>query len=418
MSQTKIAAPVEIPLDLQDERLIQSAGTTDALRLFINRIRSGDVGSLPVVIGLILIAIIFQTLNSYFLSAANLVDLVTQCAAVGTISIGIVLVLLVGQIDLSVGSMSGVASAILGVGLTQLGWSVWAAMGTALIAGLIVGMIYGLIYVWFSVPTFVITLAGLLALLGLQLKILGTNGSINLSFDSFIVKFTQQTFVSRPVSYVLAVVIAGGYLASNLLRARRRRQHNLSTGSLIGAFIRAGLLLVGLELGCWFLNKDRGVSAPFVLFVALVVVMNFFLTRTPWGRSVYAVGGSVEGTRRAGINVNRIYISVFMLCSLFAALGGLLSAGRLATASISSGVGDVNLNAIAAAVIGGTSLFGGRGSTYSALLGIVVITAIASGLTLLNLDASVRYIITGAVLMIAVIVDSVSRRARVAHGRA
>jgi D-xylose transport system permease protein len=406
------------PIDLQDERLIQRVGLRGALSSFGSRLRGGDVGSLPVVIGLAIIFVIFQTLNSYFLSSANLVDLATETAAVGVISIGIVLVLLVGQIDLSVGSMSGVSSALVGILLTQHGWSIWAAMLASLIAGLLVGAIYGAVFVWFSVPTFVITLAGLLALLGLQLKILGTNGSINIPFSTFLVKFMQQMFVPRPVSYVLAAVVAAGYLASVLARARRRRANELSTPPLISAFVSTALILIGLEFGCWYLNQDRGVSAPFVLFVVLVVGMNFLLTRTTWGRSVYAVGGSVEGARRAGIKVNRIYVSVFVLCSLFAALGGLLLAGRLATASISSGTGDTNLDAIAAAVIGGTSLFGGRGSAYSALLGMIVIQSIASGLTLLNLDSSVRYMITGGVLMVAVIVDSISRRSRAAHGRA
>jgi ABC-type xylose transport system permease subunit len=177
-------------------------------------------------------------------------------------------------------------------------------------------------------------------------------------------------------------------------------------------------LLVGLEFGCWYLNMTRGVSLPFMLLVVLVMIVDFLLKRTKWGRSVYAVGGSVEAARRAGIKLWRVYISVFVLCSTLAALGGLMSAGRLSAASISSGTGDTNLNAIAAAVIGGTSLFGGRGNAYSALLGIVVIESIANGLTLLSLTSAVRFMITGGVLMIAVIVDSMARRSRAAHGAA
>jgi ABC-type xylose transport system permease subunit len=226
----------------------------------------------------------------------------------------------------------------------------------------------------------------------------------------------QVMFVPRPVSYLLVAVVPAAYAVSHLLRDRRRRAAGLSTGSTTTTLLTAVVVLVALELLTYYLNQDRGISAPFVLFVILVATVHFFLTRTAWGRSVYAVGGSVEGARRAGINVSRIYMSVFILCSLFAALGGLLSAGRLATASIGSGVGDTNLNAIAAAVIGGTSLFGGRGSAYSALLGIVVIQSIASGLTLLSLESSVRYMITGGVLLLAVIVDSISRSSRAAHG--
>lgn len=412
------AEPAERPLDGQDERLIRTVGLRGTLTGALTRIRTGDVGSLPVVVGLAIIFAIFQMLNPSFLSSGNLVDLATECAAVGTISIGVVLVLLVGQIDLSIGSMSGVASAIVGVGLTAYGWPMWMAVAAALAAGAAVGLLYGVIFVWFNVPTFVITLAGLLALLGLQLGILGTNGSINIPFSSWLVRLMQQTFIARPLAPVLVAAVALAYLASQLARARRRRLHGLSTASLTGSLVKAGALLVVLEAGCWYLNQDRGISAPFVLFVALVVGVDFMLTRTRWGRSVFAVGGSVEGARRAGIKVGRVYISVLVLGSLFAALGGLLSAGRLATASISSGVGDTNLNAIAAAVIGGTSLFGGRGSAYSALLGIVVIQSISNGLTLLSLDSAVRFVITGGVLMVAVIVDSVSRRSRAAHGRA
>jgi ABC-type xylose transport system permease subunit len=407
-----------VPIDREDERLSTAVGVRGAISEALNRIRGGDVGSLPVVVGVAIIFAIFQILNSFFLSAANLVDLAADSVAVGTISIGIVLVLLVGQIDLSVGSMSGVASTILGVGMIVHGWPVWLALAVGLFAGLVTGAIYGGIYVLFSVPSFVITLAGLLALLGLQLKLLGTNGSINIPFNNFIVRFTQQMFVPRPMAYVLAAAVAVAYLVVVLARIRRRKANDLSTPSLVGAVLKFVALLVALEFICWYLNKDRGIPAPFVMFVVLVVGMNYLLTRTRWGRAVFAVGGSVEAARRAGIKVNRIYISVFVLCSLFAALGGLLSAGRLASARISSGTGDVNLDAIAAAVIGGTSLFGGRGSAYSALLGIIVIQSIASGLTLMSLDASVRYMITGGVLMVAVIVDSLARRTRAAHGRA
>jgi D-xylose transport system permease protein len=401
-----------------DEPADQRVGIRAALTGFFDRARVGDVGPLPVVIGLVIIWAIFQIMSSDFLSPGNLVNLVTESAAVGTIAIGVVLVLLVAQIDLSIGSMSGVAAAVLGVGLTQLGWSVGAAIAVALIAALAVGAIYSAVFTWFGVPTFVVTLAGLLALLGLQLEILGTNGSINIPFDSSIVRFMQQTYVARPLSYVLAAAIAGLYFMSRFARNRRRRVHGLSTHSSTRALLQAGLLLAVLEIGCWYLNQDRGVSAPFVLFVVLVVITDLLLTRTRWGRSVYAVGGSAEAARRAGIKVNRIYASALILGTLFAALGGLLAAGRIAAASTSSGMGTTNLSAIAAAVIGGTSLFGGRGNAYSALLGILVIQSIANGLTLLNLTSAARFMITGGVLMAAVIVDSVTRRARAAHGRA
>lgn len=384
----------------------------------LHRARGGDVGPLPVIVGLAIIWAVMQGLNDAFLSPRNLVNLLTQCASVGTIAIGVVLVLLVAQIDLSVGSMSGLAAAILGVGLTQLGWPLTLTIAVALAAGVVLGLVYSAVFAWFGVPTFVATLAGLLALLGLQLQILGTHGSINIPFDTWLVRFMQQMYVPRPASYVLAAAVAALYLLSRLARARRRRRHGLVAGSQTGTVVRAVALLAFLEAVFWYLNRDHGVSAPFVLFVVLVVIVDILLSRTKWGRQVYAVGGSVEAARRAGINVNRVIASALVLGTLFATVGGLLAAGRIAAASTSSGTGTVNLNAIAAAVIGGTSLFGGRGNAYSALLGILVIQSIANGLTLLNLAASVQFMITGGVLMVAVIVDSLTRRRRAAHGRA
>ena len=383
---------------------------------FLTRVRSGDIGSLPIVVGLVIIWAIFQSLNSAFLSPRNLVNLVTDSVAVGVIAVGVVLVLLVAQIDLSVGSMSGVASSLLGVGLTREGWPLGLAIVIALAVGALVGALYAVIFIRFSVPSFVSTLAGLLALLGFQLHILGAGGSINVPFNSGIVTFMQSDFLGPVLSYVLAALCAAGYLASRLARAWRRRAHNLRQGSLIVVAVKAVILLIALEIACWYLNKAAGVSLPFVLLVALVIVVDFALTRTHWGRAVYAVGGSVEAARRAGIKLGWIYLSVFVLCSMLAALGGLLSAGRLAAASISSGTGNVNLDAIAAAVIGGTSLFGGRGSAYSALLGIIVIQSIDNGLTLLNLTSAAQFMITGGVLLVAVMVDSLTRRTRAAHG--
>lgn len=415
---TSTEPAAERAADLQDERLIRVEGISGAIADFGRRVRGGNLGSLPVVIGLIVIAVIFQVLNPNFLSADNLVNLTLQCASTGTIAIGIVLVLLLGQIDLSVGSVSGLSAAIFGVGFTQLHWDPNIAVVVSLVAGIAIGLLYGLLFTRFGVPSFVITLAGLLSFLGLQLWILGPTSSINLPYNSWIVNFAQQSFLPPWAAYGIAVIAALSVFLSDWLRSQRRRAAGLSPRSMTATLIKSGLLLVALCFIVWYLATDRGLGAMFLLFVVLVVVMNFFLTRTKWGRSVFAVGGSVEAARRAGINVNRVYISVFMLCSLFAALGGLLAAARLASVSASSGGTDVNLNAIAAAVIGGTSLFGGRGSVWSALLGILVIMSISNGLILLNLDSPIRYIITGAVLLLAVIVDSLSRKTRTAHGQA
>jgi D-xylose transport system permease protein len=233
-----------------------------------------------------------------------------------------------------------------------------------------------------------------------------------------MVNFGQLDFMPKVVAYVVAAVAAALTLLAGARTSARRRAAQLSARSPVVLVLRAVAILLILEVAVWYLNRDRGVPWMFAGFAALVVVMNYAFTRTRWGRSLIAVGGNREAARRAGINVRQIYTSAFMLCSLFAAIGGILAAARLASSSQQAGAGDVNLNAIASAVIGGTSLFGGRGSAYSALLGILVIQSISSGLTLLNLSSSLRYMITGAVLAVAVLVDSLARKSRAAHGAA
>jgi D-xylose transport system permease protein len=392
-------------------------GIAEALAAFRSRVRGGDWGAIPVVVGLAIIWTVFQILNPTFLSSANLVNLAMQCAALGTIALGVVLVLLLAQIDLSVGSLSGLAAAILAVSFTQLNWPLPIAILAALATGGIFGWFYGFLFTRFGVPSFVITLAGLLGALGLQLWVLGRLGSINIPFDSWIVQFAQLMFLPAWLSYLLAALAAIFYVGSHLSLANRRLRAGLLPESRTAILIRGALMIVALLFGAWYLNTDRGIGLMFLLFVVLVVAVDFALKRTRWGRSIYAVGGNVEAARRAGIRVDRVYISVFVVSAMLATLGGILAASRLAAANQSSGGGDINLTAIAAAVIGGASLFGGRGSAWSALLGIVVIQSISSGLTLLSLDSSVRYMVTGAVLLLAVIIDSLSRRSRALHGR-
>jgi simple sugar transport system permease protein/D-xylose transport system permease protein len=400
------------------ERLLSGSGIRLALEGFVTRIRGGDLGALPVVLGIAVIWTVFQLLNPVFLSSENLVNLTMQCAAIGTIALGVVLVLLVGEIDLSVGSVSGLAAAVLAVTFVQLQWNLILSLVAAIAVGCLVGLLYGYLFTRFGLPSFVITLAGLLGFLGLQLWVLGETGSIAIPFDSWLVQFAQQMFLPAWASYVVAVLAVAAFAWSLLRRARRRAAANLVSQSYTEIAVRSGVLLAFLLVATWYLNLYRGVGVMFLFFLALIVAMNFVLTRTRWGRAVYAVGGSVEAARRAGIRVDRIYLSVFAMCSALAAVGGILAAARLASANQSSGTGDVNLNAIAAAVIGGTSLFGGRGSAFSALVGIVVIQSISSGLTLMNLDSSVQFMVTGVVLVLAVIVDSLSRRTRAATGRA
>jgi D-xylose transport system permease protein len=414
---TKDAGPSKL-LDRSDERVRQDTGVSGAIRSFLDRVRSGDLGPLPVVIGLIIIWTVFESLNTVFLSSNNLVNLLFDSSTVGVISLGIVCILMVGEIDLSVGSVSGFASAMVGVLWVNQGWPVILAIPAALLAGAFMGFLYSQLFNRFGMPSFVSTLAGLLAVLGLQLYILGESGSINLPYGSGLVDFGQTLFMPHVVAFIVALLPGAVTLVAGSRTANRRRAAGLSAPSGGGLVVRAVAITVVLEGIVVYLNTDRGVPWMFGLFVGLVVGANYALTRTKWGRWVTAVGGNREAARRAGINVRLIYTSAFMLCSTLATLGGILSAVRLASASQQAGTGDVNLDAIAAAVIGGTSLFGGRGSAYSALLGIIVIQSIASGLTLLDLSSALRYMITGGVLAIAVIVDALARRSRVSHGRA
>ncbi|WP_112322904.1 sugar ABC transporter permease [Oceanibium sediminis] len=414
---TQKSAP-GLQLDRADTRVRHDAGLSGALRGFVDQVRSGDLGMLPVVIGLLFISTVFSALNPVFLAPNNLVNLLFDAAAVGLIALGVVCVLLLGEIDLSIGSMSGLASAITGVLWVNSGLPLPIAILAVLLTGALVGLVYGYLRNQFEMPSFVATLAGLLALLGLQLYILGPTGSINMPFTSPLVRFGQILIMPAWLSYLLAIAPGALLVYGGMRRNQQRSAANLSSQGMSVVITKAIFLTVALVFAVYYLEQGRGVPWMFGVFVLLVLILNYALTRTKWGRSMFAVGGNAEAARRSGINVKRIRLTAFVACSTFAALGGVFAAARLASASQQAGTGDVNLNAIAAAVIGGTSLFGGRGSAWSALLGVLVIMAISNGLTLLNLSSSLRYMITGGVLAIAVIVDSLARRSRASHGRA
>jgi D-xylose transport system permease protein len=410
-----VTAP--LPADRADERLVQGGGVYGALDSFMRRVKGGDLGSLPVIIGLVIISLVFYAQDVTFLSSRTLVNITLFASPIGIIAIGVVVVLLLGEIDLSVGSVSGVSAAVLAVLVVYHGQSLFVGLLAGAGTGLLIGLAYGLLYTRVGVPSFVMTLAGLLAFLGLQLLVLGKNGTVNLPVDSGLISFTRESFVTGASSYILVVVVVALFAAGQLWGIRRRRAAGLSAQSLVVVAVKTGLLLAGLLYLAYYLDIDRGFGYLPLLFVALVVVMDLLLRKTKWGRHVFAVGGNEEAARRSGIKVNRIYLSVFCLSGLFSAVGGLLAAGQLTAVSQATGGTDTNLTAIAAAVIGGTSLFGGRGSAYAALLGIIVLQSIQTGLNIVGVDSSVRYMVTGAVLLLAVSIDSVSRRARSSSGR-
>ena len=299
------------PLDRQDTRVRHDEGVLGALRNFFDRVRSGDLGSLPVIVGLVIIWTVFQTLNPVFLSSNNLVNLLFDCSTIGVISLGIVCVLMLGEIDLSVGSVSGLASAIVGVLWVNHGWPVGFAMLAALCSGALIGLLYAFLYNRFSMPSFVSTLAGLLAALGLQLYLLGNTGSINLPYGSWLVSFGQLLVMPRPLSYAFVPVAGLAIFFTGFRAAGRRREAGLSAPSSAGIALKAIVITIIVGGAVFYLNQSRGVPWMFGLFVALVIAMNYALTRTRWGRSVQAVGGNREAARRAGIKALYVPSSSF-----------------------------------------------------------------------------------------------------------
>lgn len=408
---------VPLPSDLSDERLVAASGMAGWIATAKTRLRGGDLGNLPVILGLLIISVVFYSQEPTFLSSRQLVTITQFAAPVGMISLGIVLVLLLGEIDLSVGSMSGLAAAMMTVQIVNHGHGLWYGMAAGVLTGVAVGVLYAFLYIKVGVPSFVISLAGLLGLQGLLLYVLGKNGTINLPNDLGLVQFARYKFVSGTPAYLMVIGVVLVYFAASAYGIIRRRRADLSAPSLTSLAVRSAVLLAGLLYLTYYLDIDRGWSYLWLTFVAAVVVMDLALRKTTWGRHLFAVGGNEEAARRSGIKVGRIYLSVFVGCSVLASIGGLMAAAQLTSVSQSSGTTDTNLTAIAAAVIGGTSLFGGRGSAYSALFGILVLQAIQSGLNLLGVDSSVKYMITGAVLLLAVAIDSVARRARSSSGR-
>jgi D-xylose transport system permease protein len=382
-----------------------------------DRIRTGELGPWPVIIGLIIIWLVFQTLSSDFLTAQNLSNLTLQIAGIGTISIGVVLVLLLGEIDLSVGSVAGVGAAALAVITVNHNVAEPLGLVLVLIIGLAIGTLQGFFFAVVGVPAFVVTLAGNLGFLGLQLWLLFPAGTINFSYGGFIGNLTLQKLPSA-AGWIIAAAAVAIYAAAALATQRRRIAAGLPGRSVVGLVVRVIGLAAVLAATVAVLNSYQGVPVAVLIFVGLVVITDLVLRRTRYGREIFAVGGNIEAARRAGISIVWIRMSVFALCSTFAVFGGVLLASRTFSASQSTGGSETLLLSIAGAVIGGVSLFGGRGSAYGALLGAIVLGSIQSGMLLLSLESSVRFMITAAVLLAAVVLDSLSRRGRTSHGRA
>jgi D-xylose transport system permease protein len=398
--------------------LVREQGLAGYVSEFKRKMKSGDLGSIPVVIGLIIIWAIFASLNSNFLTAGNLSDISVAMVGTGMIAVGIVFVLLLGEIDLSVGSVSGVAGAAFAVLNVTHGMNEWLAFVLAILTGTVAGTIHGFVFARIGVPAFAVTLAGLLFWNGFMLQILGSNGTINLDSEGVVAKLTSYYFTDVAAAYVLAIVVTAVYFLTSFFGNRRREAAGVPSQPLSEIIVRTALLGILAFAVAILYNQYKGLPLAVVIFIAVLLFTDFVLRRTSYGRKIFALGGSVEASRRAGINVEMVRISVFAISGTFAAIGGLFIASKIASANQGAGAGDLLMNAIAAAVIGGTSLFGGRGRTWNALLGVLVIVSIQYGLALEGIASPVQYMITGGVLLATVVIDAVTRKTQKTAGRA
>jgi D-xylose transport system permease protein len=403
----------------------QSVG--EAVRAYGQKVRGGDVGALPAVAGLIALVIVFAALRpSTFTTAFNVANLINQSAAVIVIAMGLVFVLLLGEIDLSAGFTGGTAAAVMGIFMTRHGWPWPLALVMCLLTGVVVGTCIGMLVAYLGIPSFVVTLAAFLGLQGLLLVLIGEGGTIPYRDPTILAIMNKNLPVW--LGWTLYVVGLGLYAALTFRRSVSRRKAGL-TGDAQSVWLAKTLtMVVILGLATAYLSRERsknpdiaslkGVPIVVAVLLALLIVLTFALTRTSWGRHVYAVGGNAEAARRAGINVAQIKLSCFIICSTLAAVAGVLLASRDNSVSPTTGGQQTLLYAVGAAVIGGTSLFGGKGRIVDAIIGGLVVAVIDNGMSLLNQSPGRVYMVTGLVLLIAASVDALSRRRAAASGRA
>ncbi len=418
------APTVDVPDSPAD--LTRSPSLGEYFRGYLDRVRGGDIGSLPAVFGLVVLVIVFSLLRPVFFSAGNFANLLTQGAPITVIAMGLVFVLLLGEIDLSAGFTSGVCAAVLATVLTDWGWSWPLGVAAALLVGLLIGTTMGTLVARVGIPSFVVTLAAFLAFQGTVLLIIGEGGNVAIRDDTILA--IENSNLAPVWGWILWAVSIGGYAAVVLLRAQRRRAKGLAAEPMAVLAVKVGGLAVLTGIAVYVLNLERSRNAlvislkgvPWVvpIILVLLVVLSFVLGRTAYGRHVYATGGNAEAARRAGIKVHSIRTSVFMVCSTMAAVGGIIAASRANSVDPNAGGSNTLLYAVGAAVIGGTSLFGGKGKVRDAIIGGAVIAVIDNGMGLLGYSAGIKFIVTGLVLLIAASVDALSRKRAQATGRA
>ncbi len=380
--------------------------------------KAGDVGTLPVLLGLIAITAFFYSQNSNFLTAGNFTNLITQMAAVTTIAIGVVFVLLLGDIDLSIGYVSGVAGVVVAKLQVPDGDFVVTGVAAIVIAVAVtalIGLLQGSFVAIIGVPSFVVTLAGLLFWQGVILQAIGDEGVIIIEDNT--INNVVNYFFSDAVGYLVAAGASALFILSNLASVVSRRRHGIHTDNLVVVATKlVGFVAIAFGAVYWA-NQERGFPFAGLLVMLLLVLWTWVAERTTFGRHVYAVGGNAEAARRAGISVRNIRLKVFMISGAMAGLGGVIFASRLNSVDLNAGGGTILLDAIAAAVIGGTSLFGGRGRVMSALYGALIISMVANGIDLLGYSSAIKFMVTGAILLAAVTLDTISRRRLERSGR-
>lgn len=403
--------------------LTQSNTLGDSVKAYVQRVRGGDMGALPSIAGLVVLFIVFGIANDRFLSNLNMANLATQAGSIIILAMALVPVLLLGDIDLSAGVAGSTGAAVMGLLIVDhdLAWPV--AVAAALLTGVVIGIVTGILVAKLGIPSFVVTLAFFLGLQGVILKLIGEGGSVRI--DQPVIAGIANNNMGVTAGWIAAVVIIVVFAALRLMQHRRKVAQNLQHQPLPVVMLQIAAIAVVLLGVTFILNQNRSVNVnfpiqgiPYVipLVVVLLIAWTFVLGRTTWGRHVYAVGGNAEAARRAGINVDRIRISVFMMCSTMAVVSGIVLASYGGKVSTASGGGNTLLYAVGAAVIGGTSLFGGKGKASNAVVGGLVIATIANGLGLLAQASWINYVVTGGVLLLAATVDAISRRRRSATG--
>jgi D-xylose transport system permease protein len=394
----------------------EAGGVGGYVQRYLKRLRSGDVGALPILVGLVIIVAVFAALNENFLTPRNFVNLIVQMAGITVIAIGVVYVLLLGEIDLSIGYVSAVTAVFMTLRLREPdSWPWFAAIMAGLALAAVIGLVQGSIITRFQLPSFVVTLAGYLIWNGAVLLLIGSAGTVVIQNDTVVA--IANYFLPALWGWVFGAAIVILFALGLLNEVRARRGRGISSVPMAVIALQIALMALVVFFTVYVANQDRGVPLVGVIMLVLLVVFTFIANRTRFGRYVYAIGGNKEAARRAGIPVERIRVIVFMISSFMAGMGGIILASRLRSVDTAAGGGNLLLNSIAAAVIGGTSLFGGSGRVVSAFLGALVIATIENGMGLLNLSAGVKFVVTGMVLLIAVLVDAITRRGRQNSGR-